>query len=354
MARVDQAGLRAVVQIALDAAQVGGGRVDDHPPVRLQLGDPPLQLVGGRQQPAHHRPVRVGQPARDERQHRPQHEQRGQRDGEGEHAPGQPDEDVQHVRQPTGSFSAVHSQGKKPPPRRRARQRTRLVHPHPEQRPGPRPLQPAELPARPSARRRAAADRSPSRSARRRRTATSPRRRSRSAPPAGWPGDARSPSRSARSKAKRAGGGRSPSSRASVAVMRRGHARQPAGPRRGSAMGWTAGIPGRTPPRYRPPVGTSAHAMRDGLLTVSLAGPRLPCVQIVEQIARRESHEVRERGADVPEPTVPEAGASRRGGLLPVLLGRRTARRRRRALRRRRLRGRAACCGPWCRRRRSC
>ena len=72
----DQPGLRPVVQIALDAPQVGRGRVDDDPPVRLQLGDPPLQLVGGRQQPAHHRPVRVGQPPRDERQHRPQHEQR--------------------------------------------------------------------------------------------------------------------------------------------------------------------------------------------------------------------------------------------------------------------------------------
>jgi NADH-quinone oxidoreductase subunit A len=42
---------------------------------------------------------------------------------------------------------------------------------------------------------------------------------------------------------------------------------------------------------------------RDGLLTVSLAGPRLPCVQIVEDEVL-EDHEVRERGADVPEPTV--------------------------------------------------
>jgi NADH-quinone oxidoreductase subunit A len=49
---------------------------------------------------------------------------------------------------------------------------------------------------------------------------------------------------------------------------------------------------------------------RDGLLTVSLAGPRLRCVQIVEhgashgaQQGAHESYEVRERGADVPEAT---------------------------------------------------
>src|SRR5438128_1994473 len=43
---------------------------------------------------------------------------------------------------------------------------------------------------------------------------------------------------------------------------------------------------------------------RDGLLTVSLAGPRLACVQIVEHKVH-EAREFRERGADVlPEPTV--------------------------------------------------
>ena len=39
-------------------------------------------------------------------------------------------------------------------------------------------------------------------------------------------------------------------------------------------------------------------AMRDGLLTVSLAGPRLRTVQISDR-----SHEARERGTDVPVPT---------------------------------------------------
>ena len=56
------------------------------------------------------------------------------------------------VRQPTGSFSAVHSQRKKPPPRPAQRQRARLVDPHPEQRPRPAPAPAGPAAARPAAR----------------------------------------------------------------------------------------------------------------------------------------------------------------------------------------------------------
>src|SRR5262249_7643298 len=53
------------------------------------------------------------------------------------------------------------------------------------------------------------------------------------------------------------------------------------------------------------------------LLTLSLAGPRLRCVQIVEHTVHQ-SHEVKKRGADVPDPTtvavVAETGSAGTAG----------------------------------------
>ncbi len=94
----DEPGLGAVVQVAFDAAQVGGGRVDHHPPVRLQLGDPPLQLVRRRQQPARPSPgPRWSAPARPTAAPASSTKSMTSVTAKVEDPPRQPDEEVQRV-----------------------------------------------------------------------------------------------------------------------------------------------------------------------------------------------------------------------------------------------------------------
>ncbi len=126
-------GLRAVVQVAFDPAQVGGGGLGDRRAVRLQLGDPPLQFVGGRQQAAHHHPVHVGQSARDPGQRGPEQEERGDRQREGQDRPRQPDERVQRVPPPDRVLQAQPQPGEETVPR--GVQRAGLVHPYAQQTP---------------------------------------------------------------------------------------------------------------------------------------------------------------------------------------------------------------------------
>lgn len=116
--QIDQPGLRPVVQIALDAPQVGGGRVDDDAPVRLELLDPPLQLVGGESsartiaRSALPRP-RAMNGSTGHSTNRPTSVSANVSTAHGNRITS-----YSTVRQPTGSLSPVHSQPKKPPARR--------------------------------------------------------------------------------------------------------------------------------------------------------------------------------------------------------------------------------------------
>ncbi|CAI7978283.1 conserved hypothetical protein [Frankia sp. Hr75.2] len=140
----DQPRLRAVMQIPLDAPQVGRGRVDDDAAVGLQLPDPPLHPVGRREQRRDHRPVDGCQCPGHNRQHRPADEQQHQRHGEGDDHPWKPDHEVQGVPpadrvRHRGPQSAEGTRGRRPRPRRRRNVQA-------EDGPGPGPFDGAERP----------------------------------------------------------------------------------------------------------------------------------------------------------------------------------------------------------------
>ncbi len=141
-----QPGLRPVVQVPLDAPQVGRRGVDDHAPVGFQLRDPPLQVVGRRQESPYQRPVRVRQQTHQIRQHRPQHEQPGQGYREGEDPPRQPDELVQHRPPADRILDARPQPGEESAGPLRTGDRGRLLHPYAQQPAGACPVQPSQLP----------------------------------------------------------------------------------------------------------------------------------------------------------------------------------------------------------------
>ncbi|CAM5720287.1 hypothetical protein SCALM49S_02257 [Streptomyces californicus] len=138
----DQAGLGAVVQVAFDAAQVGGGGVHHHTPVQLPLGDPRSNSSDGDSSPRTiARSTAVSPRAMN---------------GSTGHRTNRLTSVTPNVSTPHGSRMKPYNNAEPtrfsgPPPtagRRTPRpgdraQRTRLLHPHAEHPSGPPPLQPA-------------------------------------------------------------------------------------------------------------------------------------------------------------------------------------------------------------------